>query len=85
MLCPKTSEWSLWSADSWQDPMSSGGIAPLRHDLALKLYLEKQASHRVSVAHRVDIWTSVFRLCLWAARYVCSKFERRQFWGRNPA
>jgi hypothetical protein len=36
-----------------------GGVAPLRRDLALSHYLEKQAAHRASSAYRRGGWNAL--------------------------
>jgi len=44
-------------------PQPLGGVAPLRHDLALTRYLEKQAVQRASSGSRRDNWDAPIRLC----------------------
>ncbi len=78
MLPPDPTEWPIRPRDPWQAPRSP--VAPLRHDLALALYLEKQAAHRASTPHRFNPWTAAMRLRVLAAyvgRAVSSARARR--------
>ena len=51
MLRWSSTEWPIGYADPWQAPRPQGGVAPLRHDLALAQYLEKQ-DREVTIRHR---------------------------------
>jgi len=59
-----STEWPVGYADPWQVPRPQGGVAPLRHDLALARYLEKQAAYRASTVRWFDTWTTAIRLCM---------------------
>ena len=59
-----STEWSIGYADPWQAPRPQGGVAPLRHDLALARYLEKQAAYRASTVRPFGTWTTAIRLCV---------------------
>ena len=53
--------------DPFAAPHAAGGIAPLRHEVALARYLEKQAAHRAAAARPV-IGPAMIALCAWLAR-----------------
>jgi|RhiMethySRZTD1v2_1073278.scaffolds.fasta_scaffold350268_2 hypothetical protein len=64
MLRWSSTEWPIGYADPWQAPRPQGGVAPLRHDLALARYLEKQAACRASTVRQFDAWATAIRLCV---------------------
>lgn len=57
-----SAEWPIGFADPWQAPQPPGGVAPLRHDLALARYLEKRMAYDSSAVLRLDIWTAAIDL-----------------------
>jgi hypothetical protein len=59
-----STEWPIGYADPWQAPRPQGGVAPLRHDLALARHLEKQAAYRASTVRPFDTLTAGIRLCV---------------------
>jgi hypothetical protein len=65
MLPSSPLQWPLDHTDRWEAPHPPGGVAPLRHDLALGCYLEKRAAYQVPDIHVVDVWRAVLRL--WTA------------------
>lgn len=48
MLRPNSTEWPIWHDDPWQNPQPRDDALPLRHDIALARYLEKQRACRAS-------------------------------------
>jgi hypothetical protein len=56
MFNPDSTDWPTGHVDLWEAPRPRGGVAPLRHDLALARYLEKQAAHRASSALSFFAW-----------------------------
>lgn len=42
-----STDWPIWHDDPWENSRS-GGVAPLRHDLALARYLDRQLAWRAS-------------------------------------
>ena len=64
MLRWTSTAWPIGYADPWQAPWPRGGVAPLRHDLALARYLEKQAACRASTVRPFDTWATAIRLCV---------------------
>lgn len=54
MFQPGLTEWPILHTDREPAPTPRGGVAPLRHDLALARYLEEQAEHRIP-ARQSDI------------------------------
>ena len=56
-------DWPAQNADPWRVSRPSGGIAPLRHEVELARYLEKQAGHRTSKSLSVDLWSVASRGC----------------------
>jgi len=65
--------------DPWQMPQPPGGVAPLRHDLALARYLEKQKAYDVSMAPRFDILTAVIDLCVTMTAWLACSLKRLAF------
>jgi len=63
MLRLSSIEWPIGYTDPWQTPQPPGGVAPLRHDLALARYLEKRMACDSSTVRRLDIWTTAIDLC----------------------
>lgn len=61
MIQPSLTEWPIHYIG--QEPQPRGGVAPLRHDLALVQYLEKQAAHRSSSAHQGDGGAAAISRC----------------------
>jgi hypothetical protein len=74
MFCPPSAEWPIQHADIAHTTPPRGGVAPLRYDLALARYLEKQAEYQSSAAHRLDLWYGTIR-CTWLARNRRTVFE----------
>ena len=68
MLRPSSTEWPIWHDDPWQNPQPRDEVVPLRHDIALARYLEKQRACRASTIRRFDLWTSAIGLCALVAR-----------------
>jgi hypothetical protein len=64
MLPPNSREWPIWHDDPWQDRQLHTGLVPLRHDIALEHYLEKQRACRVSTVSRLDPSSTAIRRCL---------------------
>ena len=64
MMRLSLTEWPIGYADPWQRLQPPGGVAPLRHDLALARYLEKRMAYDSSTIHRLDIWTAAIDLCM---------------------
>jgi len=60
-------EWPIWHGGQGQQ--HAGGCAPLRHDIALERYLEKQASNRTSATRPSYPWASAIRTCIATARH----------------
>jgi uncharacterized protein YjiS (DUF1127 family) len=69
MLRPSSSEWPIWHIDPGQTEQPRGG--PLRHDIALTHYLEKQRARRVSAIRSFD-----FRACALIVRLGRDFFRR---------
>lgn len=65
MLPSSSLQWPLDHTDPWQVPHPPGGVAPLRHDLALGCYLEKRAAYAMPGIHEVGVWRALLRL--WTA------------------
>ena len=65
MLPLRPFDWPFDHTDLWQQPRSRGGIAPLRHDLALGCYLEKRAAYPAPAILEVGGWRAVLRV--WTA------------------
>jgi hypothetical protein len=63
MLFPRPIGWPIPSNESGQPPVPPGGIAPLRHDLALANYLEKRAAHGAPALCQFSIGAALRRLC----------------------
>ena len=61
MIHPTLTEWPIQGAGD-PLPQPRGGVAPLRHDLALARYLETQAAQRASSGSVRDAWGTVIRL-----------------------
>lgn len=57
MFDRNSAEWPMTCSGVWQAQPPRGGIAPLRHDLALARYVEQQAAHRATTASRFDVWS----------------------------
>ena len=70
MLPPHSTEWPTGHSDPWQAPQPPGGVAPLRHDLALARYLEKRAAYRTMRVYQPDLWALLFRRCAVMVRNV---------------
>jgi hypothetical protein len=68
MLRPSSTEWPIWHDDPWQNPQPRDEVVPLRHDIALALYLEKQQARRALAIRRFDLWTTAIGLCALLAR-----------------
>lgn len=68
VLRPNSTEWPIWHDDPWQNPQPRDGALPLRHDIALARYLEKQRACRASTIRRFDLWVSAIGLCALVAR-----------------
>ena len=54
--------WPVTPIETAPAPWPSGGIAPLRHDRALALYLEKQAAHGAPALCEFGIWAALGRV-----------------------
>lgn len=67
MFQPNPANWPIRYADSGQPQQQCGGVAPLRHDIALARYLEKQAAHRASASLGIDLWSAAIGLCVQVA------------------
>jgi hypothetical protein len=52
---PSSTDWPIGHEDPWHDPQNSGAVAPLRHDIALSRYLEKQQACRGSAVRGLDL------------------------------
>ncbi|WP_292547815.1 hypothetical protein [Mesorhizobium sp.] len=74
MLRPSSSEWPIWHNDPGQNEQPRGG--PLRHDIALTHYLEKQRAYRVSAIRSFDFRTTAIRACALIARLGRDFFRR---------
>ena len=70
MQRPSSTEWPIWHDDPWENPQPGSTVAPLRHELALARYLEKQRAWRASTVRRFDLGTIARRLCLMIERAV---------------
>lgn len=68
MVRPSSTEWPIWHDDPLQNPQPRDEVVPLRHDIALTGYLEKQRACRASTIRRFDLWTSAIGLCALVAR-----------------
>jgi hypothetical protein len=68
VLRPKPADWPICRDDPRLTPQRLLDVTPLRHDLALACYLEKQAANRVSTIHRSNPWTTLIAIGAWAAR-----------------
>jgi hypothetical protein len=68
MFCPRSAEWPIQHADPLQASSPRGGVAPLRHELALARYLEQQAAHPRPAAFQLDLRSGASRLFAWIAR-----------------
>jgi hypothetical protein len=74
MLRPSSSEWPIWHNDPGQTEQPRRG--PLRHDIALTHYLEKQRACRGSTVRPFDFWTAAIRACALIARLGRDFFRR---------
>jgi hypothetical protein len=64
MLNPGSTEWPKGYVDPWHISQPPGGVAPLRHDLALARYLEKRKAYDSSAVRRIDVWAAAIDLCV---------------------
>ena len=64
-----STDWPIRHDDPWENSQP-GGVAPLRHDLALARYLERQQGWRASAVHRFDPGETAIRWCALVARVV---------------
>lgn len=62
MLHP--TEWPIWHDEPWENRQPRGGVAPLRHDIALARYLEKQRAGRESTVRSFELPTTAVRACV---------------------
>ncbi|MER8467642.1 hypothetical protein [Mesorhizobium sp. M1396] len=62
MLHPN--EWPFWHDDPGQNRRLGCEVAPLRHDIALARYLEKQRGGRESTVRRIDLSTTTIHACV---------------------
>lgn len=76
MLRSSSSEWPIWHNDPGQTEQPRGG--PLRHDIAIKHYLEKQRARRVSTVRSFHFRTTAIRACALIARLGRDFFRRLQ-------
>jgi len=67
MLRPISAEWPMWHGDAWQAPQARE-TRPLRHELALALYLEEQAARRASSFRQVTLRTLASALIMQPGR-----------------
>ncbi|BCG79386.1 hypothetical protein [Mesorhizobium sp. 113-3-3] len=65
MLPLNATDWPTWHDEPKEN---SGEVAPLRHDLALARYLERQQGWRASAVHRFDPGETAIRWCALVAR-----------------
>ena len=77
MLHPSSTGWPIRYDDPWENPQP-GCVAPLRHDLALASYLERQRAWRASTVHRFGPWTIAIRLHALIARAGRAFFHHRR-------
>ena len=75
MLRWSSTEWLTGYANPSQAPRPQGGVAPLRHDLALARYLEKQAAYRASTVRPYDTLAAGIRLCVRMAHAGLTAFQ----------
>ena len=59
--------WPIALIETGQAPQPPGGVAPLRHDLALARYLEKRAAHGAPALCELGTWAALRRLSTWIA------------------
>ena len=57
MPLSNSSEWPIRREEPWRAPGLPWGVSPLRHDIAVARYLEKQAYHRASTPSRLGFAT----------------------------
>lgn len=76
MLRPNTTDWPIWHDDPWQNPQLRDGLMPLRHDIALARYLQRQQAWRASAVRKFDLSAAAIRASVLVAR-VGSAFFRR--------
>jgi hypothetical protein len=89
MIHPNLTEWPIQGAGHAL-PLPRGGVAPLRHDLALTTYLERQAAQRASSSNGRDGWRAALRSCERLVQAGRTKLrslrapmlERRRGWAR---
>ncbi|MER8422785.1 hypothetical protein [Mesorhizobium sp. M0220] len=55
----RPNEWPIWHDDPREDPRLRYALAPLRHDVALARYLEKQRADRDSMVRSFDLRTTI--------------------------
>jgi hypothetical protein len=79
MLLPSSTGWPMGYIDPWQMPQPPGGVAPLRHDLALARYLEKRKAYDASMACRFNSLTAVIDLCVTMRAWLTYALKRLTF------
>lgn len=62
VLRPSSTEWPIWDDDSLQNPRPCDEVVPLRHEIALAGYLEKQRARRAPPIRRFDLRASAIVL-----------------------
>ena len=81
MFRPSLTEWPIQDLVRGSAPYPRGGVAPLRHDLALADYVEKQARFRdagtaLESGHIVPV-EAVARALVWLCRALVEATSRR--------
>lgn len=79
MLRLSSSEWSIGYADPWQTPQPPGGVAPLRHDLALARHLEKRMAYGPSTVRPLDISAVTIGVCVRMKNSALAIFQGLRF------
>jgi hypothetical protein len=54
--------WPITSIEAAPAPQPPGGVAPLRHDLALARYLEQRAAHGAPALCELGTWAALRRI-----------------------
>jgi len=79
---PALTDWPIWHEDAGND-LQLGTAAPLRHDLTLARYLERQQAWRALAVREFDLSTAAIRACVLVVRVGSAFFRRSRSFRRS--
>jgi hypothetical protein len=82
---PALTEWPIWHDDPGHDLQQRGAAVPLRHDLTLARYLQRQQAWRASAVRKFDLSAAAVRASVRVARVGSAFFRRMRPFQRSVA